>query len=775
MLLFVVAPGFAQNIVKGLVIDSDGHTAVSSAIDVWQDSSVVKHDYVHKDGSFEVSLPSGRYRFVFSTLGAVGKDTVLYVTGNHDLGRLVLDASHQLAGVTVKGHRSIVTAKTDRLIYNVENDRYTSGLTGFDVMARAPRLAIDKRNKTISMVGRTGVKVLINGRELDGDDAMQRLIAMRSEDISKIEVIPIPPSRYSAEGDVGYVNVITKKDPTLGVSGTASLWGQQNRNSQISNTDVLNFRSKKWELKAMVSPYAGKNLNIPTEDYIYKDASIHNYRKQITTQRGIYTNEIAKFKPSDKAELGVVFSHGSEVLDTGNDGITQFFGQLAKPNVITWTHHYLYQQNTNITAYTDLHLDSLGKEVTFTYNYHRKKNATDSHMSTIQNEVDDASRSDFDNRYKVHSGLIDFNLPFKGWQMETGVSGLFISNNSFTNLFDLNGDTEKIDPKGTNTFKYKEQTYGVYVSASSYLSKYWSVKAGLRYEHTHTEGDSPTMNLVTKKNYGELFPTAFLTWTPNEKNNVSLSYSRRITRPNFVALNPFTSYILANNSSAGSADLKPVISNSVELGYNMGGNLNMTLWANQRDNVIAGVVSASSNGFVSSVKQNVYRSREIGFSANYRYSPLEWLFTSLNGNVYYSKFNVVKDNLNLKNFNGWGGRLFAMADFTLNKPKTLLAGISYMQFLPSAMDMRRMNGFASCNAYISYSVCNDRLKFNLKATDIFEQCTTTSKIYYSDYKYVSKYFYDPRCVELSITYFFGKKKVNGVYRQDKDVLQGRDN
>ena len=775
VLFVVVTPGFAQNIVKGLVIDSDGHPAGASAIDVWKDSSVVKHDYVHKDGSFEVSLPSGRYRFVFSTLGAIGKDTVLYVTGNHDLGRLVLDVSHQLAGVTVKGHRSIVTAKNDRLIYNVENDRYASGLTGFDVMARAPRLAIDKRNKTISMVGRTGVKVLINGRELDGDDATQRLMAMRSEDISRIEVIPIPPSRYSAEGDVGYVNVVTKKDPTLGVSGTASLWGQQNHTGQISNTDVLNFRSKKWELKAMVSPYAGKFINRPTVDYIYNEAATHSQAEGKSTHRGVYTNEIVKFQPAENAEMGVVFSHGSDILDNTTDGLITFFGKFAKPASSTWTHKNLCEQNTNVMAYTDLNLDALGKKVSFTYNYHRKKNLRDSHMSVSQNDDEDFSRSNFNNLYKIHSGLIDFNLPFKGWQMEAGASGLFISNNSFANLFDIVGDKETIDPKGTNNFKYKEQTFGAYLSAMLQLGKFWSLKGGLRYEHTHTEGNSPTMNLVTKINYGELFPTAFISWRPNDVNNFSLSYSRRITRPNFTVLNPFRSYIEANYSTAGSPGLKPIISNTVELGYNFKGNINFTFWTNQKENVIGQSSKTNADGVVENVISNAYRSREFGFSANYRYSPVSWLSTSVRGNVSYSTSEVTNDQLSLKNYKGWGGMAAAMVDFTLNRKRTLLGGLSFSQWLPSASGLAFLRGFASFNTYISYSMFNDRLKINLNASDLFNQSTITQKTYYNDYRYIGKFFFDPRCVELSVTYYFGKKKVHEVYRQENDVLHGRDN
>lgn len=116
-----------------------------------------------------------------------------------------------------------------------------------------------------------------------------------------------------------------------------------------------------------------------------------------------------------------------------------------------------------------------------------------------------------------------------------------------------------------------------------------------------------------------------------------------------------------------------------------------------------------------------------------------------------------------------------MVDFTLNHKRTLLGGLSFSQWLPSASGLAFLRGFASFNTYISYSMFNDRLKINLNASDLFNQSTITQKTYYNDYRYIGKFFFDPRCVELSVSYYFGKKKVHEVYRQENDVLHGRDN
>ena len=614
---------------------------------------------------------------------------------------------------------------------------------------------------------------MLNGRAVEDGDAMERLRTIPSENIERIEIIPIPPSRYSAEGDIGLVNVVLKKDPTHGVSGDMRLWGQQNHHSQTSFTGNLNYRSKKWEIKVGASPYVGQYMNASTQEYTYKDGKSFQYQEYHPAYRGFYTNEIVKFKPNNNMELGAILSHTTQDNNTGYDGTIDLLGAEPNSSIATWSHVKLHTLNTNLSAYADVNLDSLGKKLSFTYNLTRKKNATHSDMSSTQSGKIDATQSDFDNHYLVHSGLIDVELPFRTFKMETGVSGLFINNDSYNNLFNINNGIATPNADQTNNFKYKEQTFGVYVSASAQLGKHWSAKAGLRYEHTHTEGFSPTMNSLVKKNYGDLFPTAYLSWNPNNKNTFSLSYARRINRPYFTALNPFRMYITANAYSSGSPDLKPVISNTVELTYNYAGRLNFTIWHGQIKNVITDVKKMTEDGMTVSTIQNTFDSSEFGLGINYMRSLFTWCSLNLGTNLHYQHQTVSDPSLNIKNTEGFGGRMFAMADFTLNKSKTLFSGISFFQFLPTVDGLAYTRGSANVNVYITYNIIKDKLKMNLSASDIFKQSFTTRKYYYTEYKLRDKFFYDARCVELSFTYFFGKKKVNSVYKQTKDVLNGR--
>ena len=91
------------------------------------------------------------------------------------------------------------------------------------------------------------------------------------------------------------------------------------------------------------------------------------------------------------------------------------------------------------------------------------------------------------------------------------------------------------------------------------------VQAGLRAEHTHSIGNSITMNQRIERNYLNLFPTLFLSRKLDTNNVLNLSYSRRIDRPNYQNLNPFRFYLDPYTYQEGNPYLRPQFTNSFQL------------------------------------------------------------------------------------------------------------------------------------------------------------------------------------------------------------------
>lgn len=116
----------------------------------------------------------------------------------------------------------------------------------------------------------------------------------------------------------------------------------------------------------------------------------------------------------------------------------------------------------------------------------------------------------------------------------------------------------------TANYLLNENIAAAYSSFTFNLNPKTTIKAGLRYEYTTSNlGSTQTANIVDRK-YGELFPTFYISQKLNEDNSVNFSYSRRITRPTFNDLAPFTIFFDPKTFFTGNPALQPAIANSIQ-------------------------------------------------------------------------------------------------------------------------------------------------------------------------------------------------------------------
>ena len=71
--------------------------------------------------------------------------------------------------------------------------------------------------------------------------------------------------------------------------------------------------------------------------------------------------------------------------------------------------------------------------------------------------------------------------------------------------------------------------------------------------------------LSNDREFGSLFPSAYLDYKINDNNQINVSYSRRIDRPSFSNMAPFIIFVDPNTLFGGNAALQPAIINSAEL------------------------------------------------------------------------------------------------------------------------------------------------------------------------------------------------------------------
>jgi outer membrane receptor protein involved in Fe transport len=114
---------------------------------------------------------------------------------------------------------------------------------------------------------------------------------------------------------------------------------------------------------------------------------------------------------------------------------------------------------------------------------------------------------------------------------------------------------------------------------------------GLRVESSSYEGHLPDKNQIFKVDFPvSLFPSVFLNQKLKNDQELQLNYSRKINRPNFFQLYPYTDYSDSLNISRGNPDLKPEFTTSFELSYQK--------TFKNKDNFIASAYYKSTNDLI---------------------------------------------------------------------------------------------------------------------------------------------------------------------------------
>ena len=143
----------------------------------------------------------------------------------------------------------------------------------------------------------------------------------------------------------------------------------------------------------------------------------------------------------------------------------------------------------------------------------------------------------------IYSAKMDYTHPLKKQaKIEAGVKSSYVNTDNEANYFNLAGSDWQIDYNKTNRFQYRENINAAYINFSKQYKKL-GVQAGLRFENTnykgHQLGNAQKADSSFDHNYNSLFPTIFLRYAADQKNQFGFNVGRRIDRPAYQDLNPF--------------------------------------------------------------------------------------------------------------------------------------------------------------------------------------------------------------------------------------------
>jgi hypothetical protein len=800
LFLLISSPIFAQRsnssenerpdvIITGQIIEEDTNLPLEYATVAFidKDGKIATGGITDPQGNYSIEVPAGLYTVQFEFISYKTKQLQgqrLFENTRLPTISMALD-SESLDEVIVRAETTEVQIRLDKKIYNIGKDLTTSGATISDALDNIPSVTVDV-DGAIALRGNENVRILINGKPsaIAGFGSTDALRQLPAEAIERVEVITSPSARYDAEGTAGILNIILRKEKTLGMNGSI----QTNFTYPLGAgvTTNINLRTNKFNIFNSTGYRYRETPGNATFENTYFSTSVENpfvveKRDYDRLQRGFNTN------------LGVEYF----LTETSSITATGFYRKGNDDDVTTnITNEF---DSTNLLAVTRSRIENESEDsedLQFSLNY-QNDISKDGHKLTLDLQYETSSETesafiDENNTFPMATQLPaedilsvedgteflvqgDYVLPIgENAQFEAGFRGRyqndvtdyllleqlesdgpFVRNDSISNVFDFTQNVQSLYSQYGNKFGNFSFLLGLRMEATTLRGK-------VTGEDVDSQGD---LNFNFDKDYLGLFPTVNLVYELNEQENITLGYNRRINRPRGFFINPFPSRSSEANVFQGNPDLDPAYASAFDIGYLKKWGRKITLTSSvyyqyetdafERVQEPTGEVTSNGIPIIRTIPINLSTNERIGFEAGLLYNPAKWL--RLNGSFNFFQFETVGD------FNG--------VDYG-NKDTSWFSRFSSKVTLPSKIDWQTTafyrgprnnaqtvsDGIFSLNLAFSKDVFKDKGTIGFNVRDLLNSRKRNSVTETDSFRSTSEFQWRERSFTLSFTYRLNQKK-----------------
>lgn len=770
-----VKPSLPENpgSITGKVIDKKSNEALSYVnIVLKEENKVITGGITSDKGTFSLkNLALKKYTLEVQFIGYKTVSKTISLTSeekNINLNTISLEEDAiQLKGLEIVAERSTIEQKIDRKVINVGKDLTTAGATASEIMNNIPSVNVDQDGK-ISLRGNENVRVLVDGRP-SNIDAAQLLKQIPSASIKKIELITNPSAKYNPEGMSGIINIVLHKNANDGFNASVNTGLTFAKTPKISNSINMNYRTGKVNFFSTYGNNFGKKFN---EGHIARLDDNSNQLFDIVNDNKSHLFKIGMdYYINDKNTLSVYTNQNKLV----GDGIVDV--SILYPN----SSQNLLQNSKYFTNNTDgtynlafKHLtkkegETLDLEINNSI-YSQDQNA---YFQTIFNNPSIPTSSYMDNlgqKRKNYTVNLDYVNPLnKNSKLELGAESRIVrtENNYITSNSSLSN----------SNYTYDLDIYSAYATFGQKFKKI-GYQLGSRFESYRVNAK---LNGATayKDDYITMYPSASITYSPTDKNQFQISYSRRVDRPSLEQTMPIRKFSTPRVTSIGNPELQPQFTNSVELNYtktiakgsfstgvfvrSIHSEINQILYPDpqNQDKQIMSFGNFSSNtayGFEGSLNYRINNWWDIQPAIDFSNIRQKGLVSVLNPST--NSFDFVSKEVNAAAFN---------ARFNSNFKATKSLRFLLFGFYRSGVDGVQFNGkeMYKIDAGGRYSFLKDKATLSVRVNDIFD----TMKAGFdglNPYPQVGQFTWENQSVFVGFNYMFGAGKNRSLQRKQRD-------
>ena len=662
--------------VSGLVQDQSGKDLQAATISLLKakDSVLVKATATGKDGKFEFDqVANGDYLVLVTSVGFEKNYSASFAINTANPAVQVpavkmIEAAKGIGGVTVTAKRPFIETKIDKTIVNVDASPTSAGATALEILEKSPGITVSNEG-TISLRGKAGVIVMMDGKPtfLSPADLANLLKNTPASAIDQIEIMTNPSAKYDAAGNSGVINIKTKKGRAAGFNGsimvglTTSYFEDKSGTFYVipksQNSINFNYRKNKINFFGNYNPnmFRGRNNLDITRTRLADDKTILGYNEVQTKFKFGNNNHTLKlgmdYFADKKNTFGFVISGFEFAGHPTPKTVTTIYDEnmVAQSRMISNTDNRIKFRNLTSNFNYRHAFDSTGRELTADFDYIAYDNVSNMTLTTdFYNGAGQPTspelilKGNLPAKIKIYSIKSDYVHPFKkGGKIEAGVKSSFVKNDNLVDYVRWDG-VKWVNDSRSNHFIYDENINAVYLNANRQVKK-WSFQGGLRLENTVAKGYQITNDSTFRRSFTNLFPSAFISYEINKSNTVTVSYTRRITRPNYQDLNPFIYFLDSLFYRKGNPFLLPQFTHNIELSHSFKGKLITTLNYNSTNDVISQILKPDGD-LVFLTSDNVAKFRNIGVSITAPIPVTKWWNINFFTNIYNNHYKGMYEN-----------------------------------------------------------------------------------------------------------------------------------
>ncbi|WP_333621578.1 outer membrane beta-barrel family protein [Sphingobacterium multivorum] len=737
---------------------------------------ILKAVVTDENGEYQFSdIQAGSYYVEAKMVGyTTNKSNVFDISkSDHKVPAILLNTdTRKLQEVAVEGKRPMVESKPGKLVLNVENSPLAAGNNALDIVQRAPGVSLDNNNN-LQLMGQSGVSVTIDGRQtyMSGEQLVNFLKSTDGNQIKSVEVITTRAAKDDAEGAVGTINIVLKKNRMEGFNGTFNMTAGRGEKFRGNSSLSLNYKKNNTTVFGSYAYSDEKSHRKLLLDRVIQNKGEKTYFKQRSILDEKEQNYSYRFgveqRTSARNTLTVQFNGSNNIEYNDNDSKTNVgksFTTLDSLLISTSQFKELFDRySANLN--NEFRIDSNGRKLTLDLDWSKFKSSKrvgynnqyfDGQMNAITPE--EIQRSRMPIGIDIYVAKLHYEQPLsKVSKLEMGAKYSNVTSDNDLTFEDFLNNSWINNEKRTNHFVYKEQIAAGYIDYNNTIGK-WGLKVGARGEYTFSDGNSLTLNKQVKRNYFKLFPNANLTYTLHENHILSLGYARKITRPNYRQLNPFDYFVDKLTFERGNPYLNPQFSNEFTLNYTLMQRYNVTLGINDvRDAIV------ESMGQDSVLKQTWVIRENLGKNLT--------AYLNLNIPVTVSKIWSMNNNITGIHFNFDGMvsgyplkrtsfLLQATSMHNLKLAKSLSANVNLRYFSPFNYNVYDMKARWDMEVGATKTFKDQRSSLKLAVSDLFNTGNQNLKTNFGDFDSSIRQYQDRRVVRLTYSYKFGNLKNN---------------